>query len=121
MKRSLFVHMAWLVMGIAIVNTIATKFFWYSSLWWFDMPMHFLGGFFVAGMTAFFFWNNEYRALWVLCGVLVVGVGWEVFEIGVDHVTFALSITPIDSLSDIFFDLAGGTALLLWIREKSVY
>jgi len=45
-----------LLIFIIFVHIIATVNYWYWTIWWFDIPMHFLGGFWVAIV---FIWLNS--------------------------------------------------------------
>ncbi len=107
-----------LIVGIFVINLLATKFHWYSIVWWFDMPMHALGGLWVALTTLFIY---KYRRttyedisrpkkmlIVALISVLIVGVAWELFEFGMETIGTLDLANPIDSLSDICFDLGGG-------------
>ena len=107
---------------IVVVNFIATMLHWYYFIWWFDMPMHFLGGVFTAliGMTFGFrfiartYHRDPHHALFsVILLVLVVGVGWELYEVLMQSISGTKFVTAVDSVSDIFFDLAGGLATLV--------
>ena len=44
-RKRLFKIAAYLIATLFLLNYAATKLYWYSSIWWFDMPMHLLGGF----------------------------------------------------------------------------
>lgn len=106
------------IVGIFLVNFLAMKFHWYSIVWWFDMPMHAIGGLWVA-LTALYIYKyrkttledisrpNKMLAV-ALVSVFVVGVLWEVFEFGTETIGTVDIANPIDSISDICFDLAGG-------------
>jgi hypothetical protein len=37
-------RLVFLILFIFIFNLGAMKLYWYQSIWWFDMPMHFIGG-----------------------------------------------------------------------------
>lgn len=127
-----------LIVFIFAVNLLAMKFFWYISIWWFDMPMHFLGGVFLGFLyvvlgtfiKSSFFANpatilTRKNIIQFMVFVFVVGFLWELYEIGVARITFGDLGTPVDSLSDLFFDLAGGLfsyILILrniWANEKN--
>lgn len=118
-------RLAWLVVGIAIVNQLAMKFYWYSAIWWFDMPMHFLGGIFL-GFLALWFCSFLFPRVFsqvslatgasvVLAFVLFVGGLWEGFEFLVDHYTVLRGFNFLDTISDLCFDVAGGTAVLVYL------
>ncbi len=88
-----------------------------------------MGGFFVALLALWFTRYTlapkrllgRYAENYILVGIIsagIVGLGWEVFEFSLQSVTFAVLATPLDSLSDIFFDLAGGTAAVLYVLDQ---
>lgn len=84
------------------------------------MFLHFLGGFWLA-LAAFWFLepqNLDSRLiLKVISVVLVVGVGWEIYEVVVNETFAKFPFSYVDSASDLFFDLAGGTlATLYYVR-----
>jgi hypothetical protein len=126
-KKHLIARSAWLILFIFAINYMAMKFFWYSMVWWFDMPMHFLGGFWL-GLTALWVYLF-YRAspgmvsarkmlIVGLCAVLIIGMGWEVFEIGIDRFITYSVFNPLDTASDLFFDLAGGATAILYLLRR---
>lgn len=100
------------------------RFYWYSILWWFDMPMHFLGGVWVglAGIWALLYSglfsstsSDKQLVLRTMIIVFAIGFLWEVFEYTVQHLIPGANLAdPIDSVSDIFFDLSGGAFALLY-------
>lgn len=105
-------------------------------LWWFDVVSHFIGGawalvFFLflarffgisivgAGNTR---WVAEYCAL--VGSVIMVGVFWEFGEFIADRYIFETGFTYLsgvfeDTLSDLFFDTAGGTVGFLIFFDKN--
>ena len=113
--------------GIAIfvffLNVIAMKFYWYSSIWWLDMPMHIFGGVFV-GLLYFLIFsvrNFSVRDVWKILGwILLIGLGWEFFELfAVNHLMESPFIL-LDTLSDLFFDLAGGSVAIIYFQKRIV-
>ena len=111
-----------LIVFIFIVNYLAMKFYWYSSIWWFDMPMHFLGGFWVG---LFLFWLfplekiSARMVLKIILGVLLIGIFWEIFEIVIGKVIIQDCLnTTLDTFSDIFFDIAGATFSILYFLKR---
>lgn len=101
------------VVSLAVINALAVYFYWYNLLWWFDMPMHFFGGF-----TVFFFcaivwlgarkWvsNGRYIFEAVITAVLI-GVLWEALELYLYLTYGSPGFITLDAISDVFFDLAG--------------
>lgn len=113
------------------LNFLATFLNWYRLMWWFDMLMHFLGGFFIAWLVIYILmrFSKEKRIIYnsflikqVLLWSLVIGLGWEWFEWATDFITGAGDMHMLDSYSDIFFDMAGAlTALLLFKNSFERY
>ncbi|MEI6400505.1 MAG: hypothetical protein WCO58_03230 [bacterium] len=105
------------------LNTLAHKFYWYSSIWWFDMPMHFLGGYFLGLLMLLVIAytdkqsSNREKIIITLLGVFAIGVMWEGYEYAIQILTGSNLANPLDSTSDLFFDMAGGTFSLILLRR----
>lgn len=87
------------------------------------MPMHALAGFFIAILASFLALSNRFLRtsnsrkffMRTMLVVFVIGILWEVFELSVEKtVEFAELVSLKDSVSDIFFDLAGGILGVSW-------
>ncbi|OGI60696.1 hypothetical protein A2641_02230 [Candidatus Nomurabacteria bacterium RIFCSPHIGHO2_01_FULL_37_25] len=117
-RRKLIKTLIYLIFLIFLVNFFANKFYWYSSIWYFDMIMHFLGGFWV-GLAYFYIFllqNMSSRLIFkILFSVLIIGVGWEVYEILVNDILAQNPFNYIDTVSDLFFDLFGGLCAILYL------
>lgn len=110
-----------LIFFILVINFLANKFYWYFAIPYFDMIMHFLGGFWV-GLSYFYFFpiktifTSDFLKL--LAFVLCIGLGWEVYEMLVNK---AVAQNPLDYLdigSDIFFDLLGGAVATVYFYKR---
>lgn len=129
-RTKLFVFLASLTFFIFFIDIFANKFYWYYSIWYFDMPMHFLGGF-LSGLIFIFilssksFTHSSYRALIlkILLGVLIIGISWEIFEFSANtlFVKNLFLVNRLDSISDIFFDLAGGIGAIIYYLKRIVF
>ncbi|MBP6856284.1 MAG: hypothetical protein KBC42_01925 [Candidatus Pacebacteria bacterium] len=117
-----------LIAGIFLVNIMAMKFHWYSIVWWFDMPMHTLGGMWIA-LTSLFVYKyrrttydditNPKKLFFVaLICVIIIGLLWEIFEFGMETVGTLDLANPIDSISDLCFDLVGGVVGTMYFIYK---
>jgi len=103
---------------IFVLNLAAMKFHWYYAIPWFDMPMHFLGGAWIA-VAVLWAMGEKTPFTRILLSVLILGILWEIFElfnnryIGTrDPFDFA------DTLSDLVLDVLGaGTAF--YLRTKN--
>jgi len=134
LQKDLFVLIFLLFIGV--VNFLAMTYSWYWTFRWFDIPMHFLGGCWIAVL---FFWlfnkklNQKYREILegnflislILClgFVSLVGVLWELFEFSLDHFILAKNSILIqgdltDTIKDLFMDLAGGFTIVFFYKTK---
>lgn len=126
-SKKIFQQLASLVIAIFILNFLANKFYWYYSIWWFDMPMHFVGGFWL-GMV--FFWFFKVRRLnlsvnltfltRLVAWVLFIGVAWELFEYFFINYMAQNNFDLIDTSSDLFFDLFGGITAVAFLLKRDV-
>jgi hypothetical protein len=133
-KTPLLITIIVLVVAIAVINAVAVQYSWYFYHWWLDMPMHFLGGLWVALATLWIVYHSgrisvsdEYRdadrALMIaLIATGVVGILWEIFEFSVDTVlVVAPTYDVADTLSDLAFDMAGALIASTFFIGKEMY
>ena len=124
-NKILFRRVAWLIFFIFFMNFLAGKFYWYTSIWYFDIVMHILGGIFI-GLLLFWFLNkkkitfNLIFALKAILGVLIVGILWEFFEIILNNIIAGDNFNIFDTISDLFFDLAGGSLASIYFLRKII-
>ncbi|GMQ95038.1 MAG: hypothetical protein BMS9Abin13_148 [Patescibacteria group bacterium] len=128
MKRTPFpVFLLALIIFIAALNGFANEFSWYWRFSWLDMPMHFLGGFWVGGVALWatvFFRGTSVKDMrekpWLayaisLASVLIVSALWESFEFGLDTlVSFSIQNSVSDTISDITLGALGGVGASLY-------
>ncbi len=115
-RKKLLRRAAILVFFIFLLNSLASMFYWYSSIWWFDMPMHFLGGLWLGLIFIWFFKQTEINIkliFKIILGVFLIGFLWEIFEIIVNNLTLKDTFNTLDTISDLCFDIAGG-AFAIW-------
>lgn len=120
-RKKLLTRVTSLALFIFVVNYMAMKFYWYSLLWWFDMPMHFLGGFWAGLMVAYVYPPKDIAFKTVLrfiLAVLTIGILWEIFEILVAKYITGQPFNTLDTLSDIFFDVAGGFLSIIYFSKR---
>ena len=117
---------------ILLFHFIATFNYWYWAYLWLDMPMHFLGGFWVAMAFVYLIFNYQFPIpseflkqnflsflIITLSFVALIGVLWEFYEFLSDFFLSSKNYTQIfqqgaaDTMGDLFFDLLGGTVLSL--------
>lgn len=126
-----------LVVCISILNYFAYQFHWYWKFWWFDMIMHTLGGVFVGSFSLWYYFLRKYSAsqapvlqksfvlLVSLASIAVVGVGWELFEFSIDKFVAFSRHDPVDTASDLFFDVVGSIIavfifFLVYNKDKQI-
>ena len=120
-RKKLITILAFLIFFILVVNFFAHKFHWYFSVWYLDMIMHFLSGFWIGLASIYIFplKNSSFDSVFkILLFVFFIGIGWEVFEIFVNDIIAQNSFDFLDTLSDILFDLAGGTFAILYFLKR---
>ncbi|MES3032324.1 MAG: hypothetical protein V4699_03740 [Patescibacteria group bacterium] len=82
------------------------------------MIMHTLGGLWIGLASIYLLPKADVSAKFVfkiLSCVLLVGIGWEIFEILVNDVVAQNPFDYLDTASDICFDLFGGLCAILYI------
>src|SRR3989338_10005060 len=114
---------------MAFLHGAATIFFLYSFYWWFDIPLHFLGGF-CAGLISLYFYSHLRRGnvregatsgilLAAIFGTIIVGLGWEVFEYSAGITFNTVGNHARDTFKDLIVDILGGYgAYLYFISQK---
>lgn len=132
------------IIAVLVVHAVAIGMDWYHAVKWFDIPMHFLGGYVIA-LLALATWGwirarvdirqkSSPRAaharlllegIFVLGFVMMIGVGWEWYEfifdqfatVMVEKIGVAQMGLP-DTMDDLLNDTLGGmTAWAFW-RSK---
>lgn len=71
-----------LVAMLASVHLYALPHFWYWYFPWLDVPVHFLGGLFMA--TAVIGVLKEFRPKTFVLVIAAGAVGWELFELAIN-------------------------------------
>jgi hypothetical protein len=121
-RKKFLIKIVILMFLIFIADRVGTMFYWYYTIWWFDMLMHFLGGVWVGLFFLYVFYNkNKFleQFLIILSCVLLIGVFYELFEVYVHNYIARDPFNILDTTSDIFFDLAGGVFALLYFLKKN--
>lgn len=125
LRKRIFKRAALATFGTFVLNTLGVWLSIYSIVWWYDMPMHFFGGLFTGLLIIAFllrypkFQNLSFiqASVIILALVLFIGLLWEGYELAIAVMVGNRHII-LDSLSDIFFDLAGAVqALFIYFRH----
>ena len=124
-RKKLLKRIAYLILIIFLLNFLAGKFYWYSTIWYFDMPMHFLGGFWLGLMFFLIFIHFQPKLepklgllIKVILGVLLIGILWELFELVFYNYIGKNPFNTLDTMSDICFDLAGGLSSIFYVSKR---
>ncbi|MDO8423993.1 MAG: hypothetical protein Q7S54_00085 [bacterium] len=120
--------------GLAIIDLIlhvlAETFYLYWSYWWFDWITHFLTGFtgalgiywglFLSGLIFRREPDNKFFAGGlVFFFVMLVGVGWEIFEYTNGITDSYESSYGLDVMIDLLMDASGAVLAVLAVWRKS--
>lgn len=138
-EKILSVFMVVLLFAILGINTWSILSLSYLKYPWLDKILHFFGGVFVF---SFYFWFFEYsrkinKPPWPEFFFLIAGIGfaalvgllWEFMEFGLDYffivkeiIDFPAQMGIVDTMADLFFDLAGalfsGIILLYFPKNR---
>lgn len=106
---------------LAVLTWIAVRHFLYWRIWWFDIPMHVLGGVW-AGLCAAWLLarrGHAFSLVWCLSFAFAVGVAWEIFEYSEGIATSRYLSYPMDTAKDLAMDLFGAAAGYLLAHRMS--
>lgn len=124
-SRKFLIRLLSLIFIIFLLNYLASQFYWYTSIWYFDMIMHFLGGVWLGMAIIWLSFKYNFNSsidfnffTKIILGVLFIGIFWEIFEIVLNNYTTQNDFNILDTLSDLFFDLAGGFFVILYFFKK---
>lgn len=120
--------------GLLLVIVIGFYFFntYYTASnpapFYTDLILHFLGGFWIAGLASYLLMENNFRLSRsaILNGIIIVsfslliGVAWEGYEYVVASVIGARQDPIDDVLSDLLMDILGGAAFALFYKIKAL-
>ena len=102
------------LLAILYAAALAYGLFFYWR--WFDIPMHFLGGFFAGGVSLWVFFkrsrNGREIFLATFFGALLIGAAWELFEYFTGFTFVVYGTYTFDTVKDFLMDALG--ALVLW-------
>jgi len=115
---------------ILLVHILAVVNFWYWTYRWMDIPMHFLGGFWLGLIFLYSIMPKleitSHKLLiamiLVVSFAVLIGVFWEFIEFSFDVSIVLKWHLPLaqqglaDTMKDLFFDLLGG--FVAWVIYK---
>lgn len=111
----------WALFSILLVHFMALSFNIYSSIWWFDIPMHFMGGAWVALLffrifidiidkkSLYSLFEISKLVILAIAFAVMIGVFWEFFEFIASRIfNMYLQGDLIDTMTDLLMDTIGG-------------
>lgn len=118
-SRRLTLFAVALILCIWAANAVAVYLNLYYHLSWFDIPMHILGGFWIALFGLITYYHSTlverkdrtplFVIAFALSMTLCIGLLWELFEFGVDYSIALTSNNDLaDTLGDLINDVIGG-------------
>jgi len=112
---------------ILALNYIGISLYWDYTTRWFDMVLHFLGGFWQGLLFIWFFSikdlpllkpsldPNDPKLIYkTIFFVLLIGLLWELFEFYTNNYIVGYPFDRIDTISDLFLDLLGGVLVIIY-------
>jgi len=123
-----------LFLTIIFLTNFVGMYYGFYNFWWFDMSLHFLGGFFVAMLFGAYFANTKFsskreRWLAVVGATIFIGVVWEFAE----YTAAQTLVEPLynnfgirayfigdldDTIKDLLMDMTGAFAWLTIFRKN---
>ncbi len=107
----------YLSLALAFFHGLATYYNLYFFIWWFDIPMHLLGGVLVGTVALFFYRffclkgmiKEDEHTAWTLliASILFVGGAWELFEYAKGITFNTIGSYRLDVLKDLAVDILG--------------
>lgn len=129
-KQPLFIFLFILSAVIALLHFIAFEFYFYWKFWWFDILMHFFGGLWIGLMALWLVFLSgyiirfhlSYRTAFftAIFSVIVIGIGWELFEVWSGVLLEEKANYIFDTTIDFIMDLAGAFLGYLYIVWKYI-
>lgn len=126
MKRVLLAEIFFIGISVAVLHKLALSLSLYWSVWWFDIPMHFLGGSLIALITLFViydpkFFNFSDKKPVVIFSValgttLIIGLSWELWELYMGFTN--IYEDRIDTMADLINDTLGAITVYLYSKNK---
>jgi|AntRauTorckE6833_2_1112554.scaffolds.fasta_scaffold00357_27 hypothetical protein len=124
-RKPFFKEFFTLSLVIATLHYVSLELYLYWTISWFDILMHFLGGFLVAIFTIFILYSySDFENLkkhkiflfsLIIGATLVVGLGWELWEIFVGFTNTFRDLN--DTIMDIVMDTVGAISAIYYSKK----
>lgn len=118
------------ILFIFALQVVATYWHLYFYIWWLDIPVHVVGGVWIAltFLSSYYassrMTEKEHSSLFVVVFAvaltMTIGLFWEIYEFGVDHAVGDSGLGLTDTLKDLSDDLLGAL-IAAWIFIRFGY
>lgn len=98
---------------LLVLHLLGLEHFWYWAYWWFDIPMHILGG--AAGGALLVGLSPTFRPRSYLAIMAAIAIGWEAMEYASGITRYAPNYL-FDTFHDILDDTLG--AVLVYVGAR---
>ncbi len=119
-RKLLFLQL-YVLLAVAALHIVGTTLFLYWTFWWYDILVHFLASIWLGLLASWTsaMWGVPPRVWFVLGCVIVVSLGWEVFEFGIGATQWSAFFreTSLDTAIDITINVIGGLVGLFLARR----
>ncbi len=106
-----------LIIVLLLIQAVALYWHLYFYIWWLDIPVHMLGGMWVALVILSLYYSSvrakeknfsdTFAFFLALFTVLAIGLVWEIYEFGVAQVTGDVDPSVFEAVKDIIDDTIG--------------
>ena len=102
-----------------VLHSIGTEHGWYQTYQWFDIITHLSGGFSLGLLAVSVYKNKKHATALSLGTVLILIIGWEIFEILFVSMPTEELWYSIGTAKDIIVGLGGAYAAMVMYKKKS--
>lgn len=124
-RKPLFWEILGVIILIGVLHKVALSLYLYWTTSWYDIMMHLLGGFWIGIVVIYIFFVSGYFSLpkenrllvflFTLSAVLVVGLGWELWELFA-RLTDVFE-DKVDTIMDVIVDFIGGALAFIYSKK----
>jgi hypothetical protein len=128
-KKKIFRALTSVYVLMAVLFAVGSLYGFFATIWWYDIPLHFLGGLWVSfsGVYIYLFSNffskpkTTKKTLFysAFLTVLLLGIMWEIFEYCTGLSVRWYYSNELDTIKDIFMDLLG--AILAYVYVSRIF
>ncbi len=101
--------------GLFVLHLVFISVRMYGLISWLDIPMHIAGAFLATMIALSFGGSNKKTFAYVLGVAALVGIAWELFELGSGITHFHSRRYISDTLGDLGSDIVGGMVTYIYL------